>query len=282
MSLSRPLAGLLLAAVFAAAPASADEAKQPAPAAAPAVAPAAAAPAAAAPAAAAPPAAPAANAWIARYDELYATRDQGKSLKEMFALAEAAIAKDPNDFEGRWRLAQLYCWQANGMSDGSDLKAQIGKRCWEQGEKAVAIKPDDVRSPYWATVGMGLYSEGLGILSALSQGIEGKFKTRVQEAIKIDRDYLDGGPTMLFARFWWKLPWPKRDVDESIRLLRATLETHPKNLRARLYLADALDTDGKGAEAKKLAQEVLDAPLGWDQPDDRRNHESAKKWLASH
>ena len=224
----------------------------------------------------------ASGSWLVRHDQLYAIRDQPTALKELFAITETALAKDPNDFEARWRLAQAYCWQANGMSDGSDLKAQIGKHCWDEGEKAFALRPDDVHGAYWATVGMGLYSEGLGILSALSQGIEGKFKNRVQAAIKFDKDYLDGGPTMLFGRFWWKLPWPKRDVDESLRLLRATLETHPKNLRAKVFLADSLDSDGKGAEAKKLAQEVLDSPLGPDQPDDRRNQAAAKKWLASH
>jgi hypothetical protein len=264
--------------VLAPQPARADDAKPPA--AAPAAPPAPSAPATTgAPAAA--PAAPAVD-WKARYERLYGTRDQSASFKEMFALVEGALAKDANDYEARWRLATLYCWQANGMADGSDLKAGSGKQCWNEGEKAVALNPSDVKGQYWSAVGMGLYSEGLGILSALSQGIEGKIKNRTKLAIAADKDYLDGGPTMLFGRFWWKLPWPKRDVDESIKLLKATLEAHPKNLRARLYLADSLHTDGKEAEAKALAQAVLDAPLGWDQPDDKRNHEHAKKWLANH
>jgi len=284
-SIPATAAAVALAALTLVSAARADDAKAPA---APAQAPApAAAPAApvAAPAAApaAPAAAPAAPAdWKARYEVLYATRDQNASLKEMFELVEGVLAKDPNDYEARWRLATLYCWQANGMADGSELKASRGKKCWDEGEKAVALNSSDVKGQYWATVGMGLYAEGLGILSALSQGIEGKFKTRVKLAIAADKDYLDGGPTMLFGRFYWKLPWPKRDVDESIKLLRATIEAHPKNLRARIYLADSLQTDGKEAEAKALVQGALDAPLGWDQPDDRRNHESAKKWLANH
>lgn len=263
-------AALALAALPAAA--RPDDQRAPAPAAAPAV-------PAAAPAA--PAAAPAAD-WKSRYEVLYGTRDQSASLKEMYALVEAQLAKDPGDYEAQWRLAQLYCWQANGMTDGTDLKANIGKRCWDAGEKAVALNQTDVKGQYWAAVGMGLYSEGLGILSALSQGIEGKIKNRVKLAIAADKDYLDGGPTMLFGRILWKLPWPKRDLDESIKLLRATLEAHPKNLRAKIYLADALHTDDKEAEAKAFAQSALDAPLGWDQPDDKRNHEQAKKWLANH
>ncbi len=234
-----------------------------------------------APAATPAPAAAPASPW-ARYDELYQRRDESPALKEMYAIVAAELAANPNSYEGWWRRAQLDCWQANGFVDGSELKASVGKQCWDAGEKAVTINPDDVKGQYWATVGMGLYSEGLGILSALSQGIEGKFKNRVGLAIKLDRDYLDGGPVTLFGRFYWKLPWPKRDLDESQRLLNESLAAHPNNLRTRLFLADTLDSQGKKDEAKKMAQSILDAPLGWDKPDDKRNKSMAKKWLDNH
>ena len=243
-----------------------------------------AAPAAAPAAPAAAPAEPVAApvSWTARYDELYQSRDDAKSFKEMYKLVQAELAANPKSYEGWWRKAQLDCWQANGMVDGTELKAKVGKQCWDAGEKAVEINPDDVKGQYWATVGMGLYSEGLGILSALSQGIEGKFKNRVGLAIKIDKDYIDGGPTMLFGRFYWKLPWPKRDLDQSESLLRQTLATHPNNLRAKLFLADTCNDNSKKDEAKKLIQEILDAPLGQDKPDDRRNKVQAKKWQEDH
>lgn len=224
----------------------------------------------------------AAGSWVARYDDLYQERDKGPALKEMYTLVKAEIEAHPEGYEGWWRRAELDCWQANGMADGTDLKKNVGKQCWDAGEKAVSINPDDVKGQYWAVVGMGLYSEGLGILSALSQGIEGKFKNRASLAIKLDKDYVDGGPTTVYGRFFWKLPWPKRDLPQSHELLDSTIKAHPHNLRTKLFMADTLDSQGNHDGAKALIKEILDAPLGVDKPDDRRNKKQAEQWLKDH
>jgi len=217
-----------------------------------------------------------------RWDELWGRRDTADAQNALARMAKAELAKDPSSFDGNWRRAALLVWQADGAADGSELKAQLGKLAWEAGDKAVAAKPDDVRGHYFAGTGLGLYSEGVGILTALSQGLEGKFRDRIQTALKIDKDFLNGGPQVVWGRYFYKLPWPKRDVRESVRVLSAEVEQHPKNLRAKLYLADSLADDGKGAEAKKLAQEILDAPLQADPPEEKRMKDLAKKWLSKH
>jgi len=218
-----------------------------------------------------------------RWDELWAHRDApADTQNELARLAKGELAKDPASFEGNWRRAALLVWQADGAADGSELKAQLGKLAWEAADKSVAAKPDDVRGQYFGGTGIGLYSEGVGILTALSQGLEGKFRDRIQAALRIDKDFLDGGPQVVWGRYFFKLPWPKRDVAQSIRVLSAAVEQHPRNLRAKLYLADSLAEDGKGAEAKKLAQEIVDATVGGDPPEERRMKDLAKRWLSKH
>ncbi|MFL5371493.1 MAG: hypothetical protein ACJ79W_26455 [Myxococcales bacterium] len=217
-----------------------------------------------------------------RWDELWAHRETADAQNALARMAKGELAKDPNSFDGNWRRAALLVWQADGAADGSELKAQLGKLAWEAGDKAVAAKPDDVRGHYFAGTGLGLYSEGVGILTALSQGLEGKFRDRIQGALKIDKDFLNGGPQVVWGRYFYKLPWPKRDVRESVRVLSAAVEQHPKNLRAKLYLADSLADDGKGAEAKKVVQQILDAPLQGDPPEEKRMKDLAKKWLSKH
>ena len=71
-------------------------------------------------------------------------------------------------------------------------------------------------------------------------------------------------------------------MHRSVEVLGACVHDHPKNLRAKLYLADSLDDEGNKAEAKKLAQEVIDAPHGADQPEERRIKALARKWLENH
>ena len=218
--------------------------------------------------------------WTARFDEAWTRRDQPAALKEIGALIKAQIASDPDSFETNWRLAQVYVWEANG-ADG-DHQADLGQAGWEAGDKAILAKPDDVRGHYLASTGLGLYSEGIGILRALSKGVEGKFRDRIQAALRIDKDYLDGAPQVVWGRYFYKLPWPKRDIGESIKVLTAAVQGHPKNLRAKLYLADSLLEAEKGAEAKKLMQEVVAAPAGDDLPEEKRIKDQAKKWLSEH
>jgi hypothetical protein len=218
--------------------------------------------------------------WAAKFDELWKTRDQPGIEKQLHQVVDAELAKNPKSFDANWRLASLYNWEANGTE--GDAKADLGKKAWAAGDVARQAKPDDVRGHYQAGVGVGLYSEGIGILTALSQGIEGKFRDRLQAALKLDKDYEDGAPQVVWGRYFFKLPWPKRDVDKSVEVLEAALAAHPNNLRGKIYLADDYDDQGKHDEAKRLVQDVLDARVGHDAPEDNRIKGMAKKWLESH
>jgi len=218
--------------------------------------------------------------WKERFDELWKKRDQPGVEKQLNAILKETLSADPGSFEANWRQASLFNWQANGAE--GDFKAGLGKAAWTAGDKAITAKPEDVRGHYNSGVGVGLYSEGVGILTALSQGLEGKFRDRLLAAVRIDKDYLDGGPQVVWGRYFYKLPWPKRDIGESIKVLSEVVKTHPTNLRGKIYLADSLAEDGKGDEAKKLVQEVLDARPGDDPPEDKRLRDMAKRWIASH
>lgn len=225
---------------------------------------------------------PTAESWTQRFDRLWAERDDPKVLEEVIQLTKAQLDQRPKDFETNWRMAAVFLWQADGMADGSPAKADYGKRGWELAEKAVAVKSKDVHGQYHAAVGIGLYSEGVGILNALREGLEGKFRSHVQEALSLDRHYLNGAPQVLWGRFFFKLPWPKRDVDESIKVLRVCVKEHPSNLRAKLYLVDSLFQNNLKAEAGKYIQDIALAPLGTDRPEDRRIKHRTEEWKKEH
>lgn len=219
--------------------------------------------------------------WSQRFDSLWKERDRPGAEKLLHAILKEPLAKDANDFEANWRLATLLNWQADEVT-GGELKAALGKAAWQAGEKVVAAKPNDVRGQYLAGTGIGLYSEGVGILTALGEGLEGKFRDRIQAALRLDRHYLKGAPQVVWGRYFFRLPWPKRDVGESIRVLRTAVQEHPDNLRARLFLAESLAEDGHGDEAKQQAQAVVSARASDDPPEDRRLKSRALKWLAGH
>jgi hypothetical protein len=223
-----------------------------------------------------------AESWTQRFDRIWPERDDPKVFEEVHQLTKAQLAQRPNDYEANWRMAAVLLWQADGLADGTKEKASYGKQGWQLAERATLAKPNDVRAEYHAGVGIGLYSEGVGIVTALREGLEGKFRGHVQAALKLDRHYLDGAPQVLWGRYFFKLPWPKRDVDESIKVLRACLKEHPTNLRGKLYLADSLAHENLKAEANKWIDEILAAPLGADPPEDRRIKKRAADWKKEH
>ena len=223
--------------------------------------------------------------WMAAWDDLWKRRDDPAAIQELEKITQERLAEDPNGFETTRRQAELVAWEADGEPDGSNDKAAKGKIAWEAGDKAIQANPKDVRGHYFSGVGVGLYSEGVGILTALSQGLEDKFRERILAALRLDKDFLNGAPQVAWGRYFFKLPWPKRDPEESIRVLRIALRTHPGNWRAKLYLADSLylnQLPGQQDEAHALVQQILDAPGGRDPPEEKRLKEMARKWMSRH
>jgi hypothetical protein len=223
----------------------------------------------------------AAESWTARFDRVWPLREDPKAFEETRALAKAAQSKNPTDYDANWRLASVMVWEADGLPDG-DQKAAVAKQAWETAEKAIQTKPREVQGQYYAGAGLGLYSEGVGVLTALRQGLEGKFRSYSLAALRINRDFLDGAPLVLWGRYFFKLPWPKRDVGQSIKVLTNCLVTHPTNLRARLYLADALLSDDRKAEARKQIEQITAAPPGTDPSEDHRIRSRAAQWMKEH
>jgi hypothetical protein len=218
--------------------------------------------------------------WREQFDELWRHRDEEGVEKKLEQILQQQLAVEPRSFEANARLSALYNWEADAKE--SDEKAGLGKKGWDAADKVLAVNSGDVRGQYNGAVGIGLYSEGVGIITALSQGLEGKFRDRILAALRIDKDYLNGAPQVVWGRYFFKLPWPKRDVGQSTKILTEAVRTHPTNLRAKVYLADCYADGDKIEEGTKLVQQVINAPLGDDPPEDRRMKKKARNWIEAH
>jgi hypothetical protein len=210
-------------------------------------------------------------AQLARIDDLHRRRDDKAAWSEEQLLVQATLARAPGDYGALWRAARFYFWLSDDPGVTSDQRSRWGQQGWDLAERAVIAKPNDVAGHYWAAVCMGNYALGLGVVKALAKGMEGKFKERLKRAGELDPQYQHGGVGLAWGRFYDKLPWPKRDRKKAQETLRAVLQTHPDNLRAKVFLAVSLMDDDHPADAKKLLDEVAAAPLGkYDLPEERR------------
>ena len=226
-----------------------------------------------------PPAAPAAKTpaeAAARMDELFDKRGDPALDKEHDTLAAEMAKAHPGDYEMIWRAARWKVWKAD-TAPNDKAKQGFAKEAWALGDAARKLKPADARGHYYASAGVGLYAQGIGILTALGEGIEGKFNERLDTAIKID-PFLDrGGPLVSKGRYWFELPWPMRNLGKSKEALEKVIAKHPENLRAHAYLAETLLSDGKAKEAKAAIDKALNGDASYDPAETRRVKAMAQK-----
>jgi tetratricopeptide (TPR) repeat protein len=218
----------------------------------------------------APAAAPPLAQVMARIDELHRRRDDRAAFTEERSVVEGALGRAPNDYGVLWRAARVDFWLSDDPGTSNDQRSHFGKQGWDLAERAIAADPNRVEGQYYAAVCMGNYALGLGVVKALTMGLESKFRARLGRAEQLDRRYENGAIDTAWGRFFDRLPWPKRDREEAERHFKQALALNPANLRARFYMAQSYLDQGRAADAKRLLDEVIAAPIGRDPPEDRR------------
>jgi hypothetical protein len=208
---------------------------------------------------------------LARLDALHGRRDDPAALVEARRIADDLLAEAPGDYRVLWRAARVAFNDSDDPARSKDERARRGKDGYDLALRAIAVKPDGVAGHYWAALAIGSYADQIGVLRALANGVESKFKRPLERATELDVTYDHGNIPVVWAAYYIEAPWPRRDRAKAAAELRRALAINPANLRARLYQARiALDED-RPAEARALLREIAAAPADrYDPPEERR------------
>lgn len=205
----------------------------------------------------------------AQLDELWLQRDNPSVGPQLEPRLREALRSNPNNFELLWRAARERAWVADNAADPR-LKKQAGKEAWNYGEKAIEQNPARAEGYYYSGVGVGSHASGIGIVQAVTQGLEKKFVEKIEKAAAIDPWIDRGGPLVALGRYYYTMPWPKQDLEKAERYYEQVLAKFPENLRARHYLAQLkLKTNERDA-ARTLAVGVRTAPVDYDPAEGKR------------
>ncbi len=219
---------------------------------------------------------------LAKADAAWAERDQPGQEEALAAALDDADRLAPNSYAVLWRQARHLGWLAEAPKLPDAEKSRIGKRAWELGDKASALEPGKVEGYFYAMSGVGNYSLGIGVVSALMKGIEGKFKERLARAEAIDPGFEAGAIQMSWGRLYFELPWPKHDAKRSEKYLREAIARNGDNVRAHVYLGDLLLDEGRKDEARAAYQRALAVEVvagRGDPPEQRRWQAVAREAL---
>jgi tetratricopeptide (TPR) repeat protein len=215
------------------------------------------------------PSGPASPSPYAALDALWDARGDPAKAEEGITQCAAALAAHPDDVELVYRLTRIKLWVADGETD-AERKGRLGREVWEGGDRLVKARPNWVAGHYYAAAGIGVYSQAVGILRALGEGLEGKFNQRLDKAIELDPTFAHMQPLLAKGRYYFELPWPKRNLGKSATWYRRALAQQPTNLRAMAWLAETLWRDGDVAGARAQLARVQEGRFPEDPAEEAR------------
>jgi hypothetical protein len=225
------------------------------------------------------PAAPADVQSVSPYaelDVLWQNRDDPGVQDKLLQVTADAAKAHPDDFGFLWRAARIRLWAGDGETDNEKKKA-FGQSAWEYGDKAAHAKPGAVEGYYFAAAGIGSYSQAVGILNALGQGLESKFNERLDKAINIDSKFAHAAPPAVKGRYYFELPWPKRNLGKSADWLKKSITLDPNAMRAMAWLAETQWKDGNPTAARATLARLDKTSLPDDPAEERRTKGMGKK-----
>ena len=202
---------------------------------------------------------------LSEADSLY---NQGgmKNYKRSTDLYLKALESTPDDYETQWKCARAYRQygreaKRQRIEGWKEICAKFGKEGMKYAQRAMKQEPNKPEGFYYYGLSVGIYSDGVSILTALAEGLKNKTQNGFEKTYELDKMYDEAGPILALGRFWAVVPWPFKDKKEALKLYREYQGTpyFAEKDEGKVYLAELLlDLGGKEnkSEAKGLLEQV--------------------------
>lgn len=191
-----------------------------------------------------------------------------ETVEKSLHISMKAVKDYPENYETLWRAvrsAGYYTECALGLQiDGwEDICLRWGKKGEDMALKAQKIKPGRVEAYFWQIFCTGRYGYVTGVFTALKESIHTKLEDCMKKAYETGRSYLDYYPVVSIALFYFRLPWPLRDMDKAVMYYNEYISKakDPWYINSRAVecaeLLLSLDNKEKKHEAKRLLKTKL-------------------------
>ncbi len=193
---------------------------------------------------------------IDQLDQLWSERADPNAVERAISIGTHSFAEHPSSYELAWRLALLH-WRKGDLGTDNAQRRDIYATARRYAETAVKLDPSRVEGHCYYALTTGDYGGTLSLVRAALAGIGSTFEREIKRAYEIDRDFAHGSPMLALGRYYFSLPWPKRDLQQSRRYLEELEQRHPGALLGRIYLADTDHALGDEAAARQELDYVL-------------------------
>jgi len=208
--------------------------------------------------------------FIAEADLLF---DQGglENYQKAVDLYKKALQANPGNFEANWKCARACRWygeesKRQAVKDWEDICKAYGKEGMKYAEKAMELEPNRPEGYFWYGTCVGIYSDGVSIITALREGLKDKTQNSFEKVYQVDKKHENGGAVLALGRFWSVLPWPLKDNDKALEYFAEYEQYDPNNPDWQVYYSEVLiDEGGKKNKAKagELIGKALKSDIKW-------------------
>ena len=205
-----------------------------------------------------------------------------ENYEQSIELYLKALEANPNHYKANWKCARAYREYGDkakkqNIEGWKNICAKYGKEGMKYAQKAIDQQPDRPDGYYYYGLNVGIYSDGVSILTALAEGLKSKTQNSFEKTYELDKMYDDAGPILALGRFWAVLPWPLYDKKKALKYYREYEETKyfEEKDEGKIYLSELLIKlrgDKNKEEAKALLEKV-------SQSDDKYFSDWAKRLL---
>jgi tetratricopeptide (TPR) repeat protein len=200
-------------------------------------------------------------------DALYAKRDDPVAARNAADQYLAHHRADPQDFVGSWKLARAsYFLGTQGPAPERRMWLETGLAA---ANDAITLNGARAEGHFWLAANMGALAESYG----LRQGL--KYRTRIKQALErvraIDPAFMEGSADRALGRWYHKVPGLfGGSAAKAEQHLRRSLSYSPQSSVSLYFLGELYEDEGRPAEAQRLYQQVLEAPVHREYgPEDR-------------
>jgi hypothetical protein len=214
-------------------------------------------------------------------DTLY---NQGgmKNYKRSIELYLKALEATPDNYETKWKCARAFREygkeaKRQRIEGWKEICAKCGKEGMKYAQRAMEQEPNKPEGFYYYGLSVGIYSDGVSILTALAEGLKNKTQNGFEKTYELDKMYDEAGPILALGRFWAVVPWPFKDKKKALKFYREYQGTQyfAEKDEGKVYLAELL-LDLGGEENKAEAKALLE---GVAQSDEKYFRDWAKRLL---
>lgn len=212
-------------------------------------------------------------------DALYAQRATPGKAAQAAAIWQAALDRNPSDFDAAWKRARAGYW-IGGHETTQSARDAAYEAAMAAARKAIAAHPDKPEGHFWLAANMGGYAQDHGIRGGLKY--RGDIRDELEKVLALDKAFQQGSADRALGRWYFQVPGlfggSKRKSEEH---LRAALAYNPRSIVTRLFLAETLEAlDRRNDAIAELRQIDALAPDPEWIPEDTEFKAQARVMLA--